>query len=116
MKLNRRKYDALIKFLREMMATAKSERVRMQAAERLDGIYARHELAEQEALRRQDRIELRRLKVQAESLAEAQRLQERAITEQVSTSEKEADERTREMFSRFMNPKEKTNDGADATE
>ena len=115
MKLNRRKYDALIKFLREMMANGKSERVRMQAAERLDGIYARHELAEQETLRRQDRIELRRLKAEAESLAEAQRLQEAAIPAQEPTAENESDERTQAIFSRLLKPK-KTDDYTDTTE
>jgi hypothetical protein len=80
MKINRRKYDTLVKFLKDMILTAKSERVRMQAAERLDGIYARHELYEQQALQRKDRAEIKALTSQAQG--EAARAQETLLQEQ----------------------------------
>jgi hypothetical protein len=56
-KINRRRYDVLTKFLKEMIVNSKSDKVRMQAAERLDGIYARHEQYEQQALQRKHRAD-----------------------------------------------------------
>jgi hypothetical protein len=66
MKISRRKYDVLVKFLREVIASSKNERIRYAAAERLDGIYARHEMYEQQALRRKERQEARALAAQGQ--------------------------------------------------
>jgi hypothetical protein len=63
-KINRRRYDVLTKFLKEMIVNSKSDKVRMQAAERLDGIYARHEQYEQQALQRKHRADIRALATQ----------------------------------------------------
>jgi 5'-3' exonuclease len=51
-----RKYDMLVKFLKETIANPSiSHRVRFAAAERLDNLYSRHEMYEQQAQRRQER-------------------------------------------------------------
>jgi hypothetical protein len=57
MKLSRRKYAELVKFLKSVMGNPKvGLRVRMAAAMRLDEIYSRHEAAEQKRLDREARI------------------------------------------------------------
>jgi hypothetical protein len=56
----KRKYDTLTKFLQETIANEKiSHRVRMSAAERLDGIYSKHRFYEEKAAARKERTELR---------------------------------------------------------
>ena len=53
-KLSRRKYAELVKFLKSVIRNERmSIRVRMSAAERLDGIYQRHEVAELKRLERE---------------------------------------------------------------
>jgi hypothetical protein len=60
-----RRYDALVRFLRDTVRNESiAHRVRMQAAERLSEIYARHEQYEQQALQRKHRADIRALATQ----------------------------------------------------
>jgi hypothetical protein len=55
-----RRYDKLVKFFRDTLANESiTHRVRMQAAERLSEIYARHDEAAEKAAARKDRAETR---------------------------------------------------------
>ena len=76
-----RKYDVLTKFLKQIITSSKNERLRMAAAERLDGIYARHEQYEQQALQRRHRAELKALAVQAPQGTADDHEQETELTE-----------------------------------
>ena len=55
-KLSRRRYDVLIRFLRETIGNPKiAYRVRMAAAVRLDDLYSRHEMLAERTEQRKDR-------------------------------------------------------------
>jgi hypothetical protein len=62
-----RRYDKLVKFFRDTLANESiTHRVRMQAAERLSEIYARHDEAAEKAAARKDRAETRAVSGQSQ--------------------------------------------------
>jgi hypothetical protein len=93
-KINRRRYDVLTKFLKEMIVNSKNEKVRMQAAERLDGIYARHEQYEQQALQRKHRAEIRALALQEQQRA--------AEPSQTLLQDHQQESKSQEQIERFL--------------
>lgn len=99
-----RKLDVLIKFYKQTISNEKiSHRVRMQAAERLSGIYTAHMIQAEKAAAR---------KAKAEARALAQQGQHRAILPQESNVQANDDEKIASIFNSLLSPK---GGSADAT-
>jgi hypothetical protein len=81
----------------------------MQPPERLDGLYARHELYAEKAAARKGRAELRALAGQGQGSAIP--LQE-SIPETDATEETDESQRVQDVFARLLRPKEGTDASA----
>jgi hypothetical protein len=107
-----RKYDTLINFLKDTITNPSiSHRVRFAAAERLDNLYARHEIVALQALRRQER--------EAKAGAAAVQGQGEPVgaadtPEPASENTKTKDRHVRDVFDRVLNRGNRTvNTGSD---
>ena len=100
-RLSRRKYAELVAFLKSVISNDKiSVSTRMQAAVRLDSIYARYELAQLERERREDRIRTRVALAQASGEAGAVLTPAEA---EAARRESEAEEAAKKLFERLLN-------------
>jgi hypothetical protein len=95
-KLSRRKYADLVKFLKSVIRNERmSIRVRMSAAERLDGIYQRHEVAELKRLERES-------KAHGATAPASDPEQKTAETGETAPGE-DADQKARQLFDAILN-------------
>jgi hypothetical protein len=105
-----RKYDVLVKFLKDTITNPKiTHRVRFAAAERLDNLYARQETLALQALRRHEReAKTEAIQGQEEPGKAAETLESIPATD--ATTE---DQQVQAVFARLLRPKEGTDAAAE---